>query len=353
MEYGSSFSAIRAAGTTQSIRDAIFGMNQEHLSPRAVTVFEALEAAGLVTAAVNMVCYRGPARHVPTVPWLTRPAFGPTRFFYYNLFESDVTGAPLAVRTRARGSVDEYARVVGRWLVTQGRLRLPRLLPPRLRLRVSRRRARVGAACSGARRPRDRLAAGGGRRARGVPRALRRSPLLRSRPDAGERRGSPPGRVRGLPARPARQRGWRGAGRHGLEPGGDGVSPRRLPELVRRAGRACRRGRPCRPLPRERRGGRTPRRRRASVRPGRDGLGHGRHRGRALPAARTGARLGRPRQPERRRPDRLSGSGPRVRRPRRAPSRGRWKPRLARAGRLGGADDLGRARRASRRGSST
>ena len=119
VEYGSSFSAIRAAGTTQAIRDAIFGMNQEHLSQDAVTVFEALEGAGLVTAAVNMVCYRGPARHAPTVPWLTRPAFGPTRFFYYNLFESDVTGAPLAIRTRARGSVDEYARVVGRWLVTR------------------------------------------------------------------------------------------------------------------------------------------------------------------------------------------------------------------------------------------
>jgi hypothetical protein len=119
VEYGSSFSAIRAAGTTQAIRDAIFGMNEEHLSPRAVTVFEALEGAGLETAAVNMVCYRGPARHAPTVPWLTKPAFGPTRFFYYNLFESDVTGAPLAIRTRARGSVDEYARVVGRWLVTR------------------------------------------------------------------------------------------------------------------------------------------------------------------------------------------------------------------------------------------
>ena len=119
VEYGSSFSAIRAAGTTRAIRDAIFGMNEEHLSQRAVTVFEALEAAGQVTAAVNMVCYRGPARHAPAVPWLTRPAFGPTRFFYYNLFESDVTGAPLAIRTRARGSVDEYARVVGRWLVTR------------------------------------------------------------------------------------------------------------------------------------------------------------------------------------------------------------------------------------------
>jgi predicted AlkP superfamily pyrophosphatase or phosphodiesterase len=119
VEYGSSFGAIRAAGTTRAIRDVIFNLNEEHLSKKAVTVFEALEGDGLVTAAVNMVCYRGPARHAPLVPWLTRPAFGPSRFFYFNLFESDVTGAPLAVRTRARGSVDEYARVVGRWLVTR------------------------------------------------------------------------------------------------------------------------------------------------------------------------------------------------------------------------------------------
>ena len=119
VEYGSSFGAVRAAGTTRTIRDVIFNLNEEHLSKDAVTVYEALEAEGLVTAAVNMVCYRGPARHAPIVPWLTRPAYGPSRFFYFNLFESDVTGAPLAVRTRARGSVDEYARVVGRWLVTR------------------------------------------------------------------------------------------------------------------------------------------------------------------------------------------------------------------------------------------
>jgi hypothetical protein len=119
VEYGSSFGAVRAAGTTRTIRDVVFNLNEEHLSKRAVTVFEALEADGRVTAAVNMVCYRGPARHAPIVPWLTRPAYGPSRFFYFNLFESDVTGSPLAVRTRARGSVDEYARVVGRWLVTR------------------------------------------------------------------------------------------------------------------------------------------------------------------------------------------------------------------------------------------
>ena len=43
VEYGSSFAAVRAAGTRRSIRDSIFAMTHEHLSPEAVTVFEALE----------------------------------------------------------------------------------------------------------------------------------------------------------------------------------------------------------------------------------------------------------------------------------------------------------------------
>jgi Type I phosphodiesterase / nucleotide pyrophosphatase len=119
VEYGSSFGAVRAAGPARALRDAVFNMNEQHLSRGAVTLFESLERAGLVTAAVNMVCYRGLTKHASAVPGLGRPAFGPRRFFYYNLFESDVTGAPLAIRTRARGSVDEYARVVGRWLVTR------------------------------------------------------------------------------------------------------------------------------------------------------------------------------------------------------------------------------------------
>jgi hypothetical protein len=56
---------------------------------------------------------------VPTVPGLTKPAYGPKRFFFYSLFESDPTGAPLAVRDRAGGSIDAYAAAVGRWLVTR------------------------------------------------------------------------------------------------------------------------------------------------------------------------------------------------------------------------------------------
>jgi predicted AlkP superfamily pyrophosphatase or phosphodiesterase len=119
VEYGSSFAALRAAGMAQAIVDTIFNMNQRHLGADAVTVYEALEDAGLVAAAVNITCYRGRHRHLPTLPWVTRAAYGPKRFFYYSLFESDRTGAPLAVRNRAAGSIDAYAAAVGRWLVTR------------------------------------------------------------------------------------------------------------------------------------------------------------------------------------------------------------------------------------------
>ena len=119
VEYGSSFAAMRAAGMAQALADTIYNMNQHHLGARATTVFEALEDAGRVPAAVNITCYRGRTRHLPTIPWITKPAYGPRRFFYYNLFESDQTGAPLAIRNRPGGSVDAYAAAVGRWLVTR------------------------------------------------------------------------------------------------------------------------------------------------------------------------------------------------------------------------------------------
>jgi Type I phosphodiesterase / nucleotide pyrophosphatase len=119
VEYGSSFAALRAAGMAQSITDTIYNMNGDHLAKDAVTVYEALEETGLVTAAVNITCYRGRTKHLPVLPWVTKPAYGPKRFFFYSLFESDQTGAPLAVRNRAGGSIDAYAAAVGRWLVTR------------------------------------------------------------------------------------------------------------------------------------------------------------------------------------------------------------------------------------------
>jgi len=119
VEYGSSFAALRAAGMARSILDTIINMNRLHLSRDATTVFEALDDAGVTTAAINFTCYRGHTRHLPTLPAVTIPAYGPKRFFYYNLFESDPTGAPLAVFGRSQGSIDGYAAAVGRWLVTR------------------------------------------------------------------------------------------------------------------------------------------------------------------------------------------------------------------------------------------
>jgi Type I phosphodiesterase / nucleotide pyrophosphatase len=118
VEYGSSFGAARAAGLGRTLRDTLVGMNAEHLGRRAVTVFEALADAGLRTAAVNFTAYRGRTRHRSTLPFLD-PVLGPERFFFYNLFQSERTGAPLSFRNRAAGSVDSYAAAVGRWLVTR------------------------------------------------------------------------------------------------------------------------------------------------------------------------------------------------------------------------------------------
>jgi hypothetical protein len=119
VEYGSSFAALRAAGMARAILDTVINMNRIHLGADAVTVFEALEDTGLTAAAINITCYRGRTRHLPTLPGISIPAYGPKRFFYYNLFESDATGAPLAVFARSQGSIDGYAAAVGRWLVTR------------------------------------------------------------------------------------------------------------------------------------------------------------------------------------------------------------------------------------------
>ena len=118
VEYGSSFGAARAAGIGRTLRDTLVGMNAEHLGRGAVTVFEALADAGVRTAAVNFTAYRGRTTHQPTVPFLG-PVLGPERFFFYNLFQSERTGAPLSFRNRPAGSIDSYAAAVGRWLVTR------------------------------------------------------------------------------------------------------------------------------------------------------------------------------------------------------------------------------------------
>jgi Type I phosphodiesterase / nucleotide pyrophosphatase len=118
VEYGSSFGALRTAGVGQTMRDALVNMNAAHLSADAVTMFEAVDDAGFATAAVNFTVYRGRTEHQAAVPFLG-PVRGPRRFFFYNVWESDRTGAPLSWRSRSNGSVDAYAAATARWLVTR------------------------------------------------------------------------------------------------------------------------------------------------------------------------------------------------------------------------------------------
>jgi predicted AlkP superfamily pyrophosphatase or phosphodiesterase len=116
VEYGSSFGAARAAGLARTLRDTLVGLNRHHLGAGAVTVFEALADAGLRTAAVNLSVYRGRTAHRAPV---LGTVWGPEHFFFYNLFSSARTGAPLSWRNRAAGTIDAYAAAVGRWLVTR------------------------------------------------------------------------------------------------------------------------------------------------------------------------------------------------------------------------------------------
>jgi hypothetical protein len=118
VEYGSSFGALVASGLARGIRDTMVNLNEHHLSRSAETVYEQLEDAGLTTAAINITTYRGRNLHTSPIPGLP-PVHGPKRFFFYSCYESDRTGAPVAWRNRAGGSIDAYAGHVGRWLVTR------------------------------------------------------------------------------------------------------------------------------------------------------------------------------------------------------------------------------------------
>jgi Type I phosphodiesterase / nucleotide pyrophosphatase len=118
VEYGSSFAALRASGLVQGLRDSVVNLNERHLLKSAQTVYEALEDAGLTTAAINITTYRGRNRHLSPIPGFP-PVYGPKRLFFYSVYESDKTGAPIAWLNRSLGSLDAYAATIGRWLVTR------------------------------------------------------------------------------------------------------------------------------------------------------------------------------------------------------------------------------------------
>ena len=126
VEYGSSFSATLVEGSHAAINDSILNLNHLHLSQNVRTVFELVEDHGLVAAAINYYVFRGRVRHPlkhPAVAALARrigvfdAAYGPSRFFFGELFASDRTGASANLGVHAAN--DTQAAEIGRWLVAR------------------------------------------------------------------------------------------------------------------------------------------------------------------------------------------------------------------------------------------
>jgi hypothetical protein len=102
VEYGSSFRASQRAGLARQLTDTVYNMNRAHLAPEPLTVFEALDDAGVRTAGTTYLIYRGRFRHEPqrdsaltrlaSATLLRHPVMGPRELFYADIFASRRTG---------------------------------------------------------------------------------------------------------------------------------------------------------------------------------------------------------------------------------------------------------------------
>lgn len=123
IDYGSSTRAVIAAGPLRVARDAMVDMTRSHLSKDVATVFESLEARALVSATVSFTCFRGPVSHQIRLPSTLRSGRwfetveAPSKFFFFNLYESEELDTPFALRSRTDGSVDAYGATVATALV--------------------------------------------------------------------------------------------------------------------------------------------------------------------------------------------------------------------------------------------
>ncbi len=122
VEYGSSFRAAQRFGIARQLTDTVYNMNRAHLAANTLTVFEALDDAGVRTAGTTYLMYRGRHRHEPqrdtalarVASTLMRHAvMGPRELFYADIFASRRTGCRSVlgmpgVRDRHSGCVSSY-----------------------------------------------------------------------------------------------------------------------------------------------------------------------------------------------------------------------------------------------------
>ncbi len=125
VEYGSSFRASQRFGIARQLTDTVYNMNRAHLAPSPLTVFEALDDAGVRTAGTTYLIYRGRHRHEPqrdsaltriaSATLLRHAVMGPRELFYADIFASRRTGCRSGLGMP--GVRDQHSGCVGAYLV--------------------------------------------------------------------------------------------------------------------------------------------------------------------------------------------------------------------------------------------
>jgi hypothetical protein len=125
VEYGSSFRASQRFGIARQLTDTVYNMNRAHLAPEPLTVFEALDDAGVRTAGTTYLIYRGRHRHEPqrdsaltrlaSATLLRHAVMGPRELFYADIFASRRTGCRSGLGMP--GVRDQHSGCVGAYLV--------------------------------------------------------------------------------------------------------------------------------------------------------------------------------------------------------------------------------------------
>ncbi len=125
VEYGSSFRASQRSGLARQLTDTVYNMNRAHLAPEPLTVFEALDDAGVRTAGTTYLIYRGRHRHEPqrdsaltrlaSATLLRHAVMGPRELFYADIFASRRTGCRSGLGMP--GVRDQHSGCVAAYLV--------------------------------------------------------------------------------------------------------------------------------------------------------------------------------------------------------------------------------------------
>ena len=80
INYGNNFRQALMLGPHSVVQNALYALNQTHLSKHVRTVFEDLQTAGHTTGAINLLVFRGKTPHQISLPLYARPFFNPLSY---------------------------------------------------------------------------------------------------------------------------------------------------------------------------------------------------------------------------------------------------------------------------------